>query len=289
MKVLVAGGTGFAGSAVCRRLAAAGCGVWSVSRSGAEVGPGVTSIMGDVLQAGGLAGIAAVPPVDWMVCALSGTGQADAGNYRRMYEEGPVRVAEAVRWAGARRVLFLGSTGVYGGGNGDWVTEATAVHPLHRAGGVQVAAEAAVRAAADQSIILRLSGLYGPGRTRMIRQALRMRPYLKPEVWANQIHRDDVAGVVAQLLALPEAEQPDLLLGSDDCPARRREIFDWIRTETGYPEGCYDEDHPQRATRERGNKRVSNARLRALGLSLQHPDYRSGLVSLLSRRASSSS
>ncbi len=279
MRIFVAG-LGFCGQEIARRLTVAGHEVWGLNRSGRTAGDGGRVIAGNVLDAGGLAALGEVPPVDLMISALSGTGQSDPSAYRRVYVEGPSRIADGLAWRGSRRLWFLGSTGVYGGADGEWVDEETPPEPSHRAGEVQLEAEAALRNAGEETCVLRLSGLYGPGRTRLIRQALRMRPYLKPEIWSNQIHRDDVAGVVG-FLAGREVPPPPLLLVSDDCPALRREIFDWIRGETGLPDGCYDEEHPGRATRARGCKRVSNARLRALGTPLLYPDYRSGLAPFL--------
>jgi nucleoside-diphosphate-sugar epimerase len=279
MRIFVAG-LGFSGLRIAERLARCGHEVWGLNRSGQGSVSGVRIVAGDVLACGGLQALSAVPPVDLLISALSGTGQKDQEAYRRVYVEGPARIADALSWGGDRKLWFLGSTGVYGGADGEWVDEETPPEPSHRAGEVQLEAEAALRNAGDETCVLRLSGLYGPGRTRLIRQALRTRPYLKPEIWSNQIHRDDVAGVVAFLAERAEPPPP-LLLVSDDRPALRREIFDWVREAAGLPEGCYDEDHPGRATRDRGCKRVSNARLRALGAPLQYPDYRSGLAPFL--------
>jgi len=275
-------GLGFTGLAIAESLLARGHEVSACNRSGRAGLEGVELRVVDALQTGSCRTLGDLPPADWMVCALSGTGLTDPKAYRALYVDGPRRIAEALPWRGARRILFLGSTGVYGGSDGGWVDEDSEATPAHAAGEVQLEAEVALREAADQHAVLRLSGLYGPGRTRLIRQALRARPFLKPELWSNQIHRDDVAGAVGFLLARPEAPPPLLLL-SDDKPARRREIFTWVREQCGCPKGCIDEDHPARATRDRGNKRVSNARLRALGIPLRYPDYTIGLAPYLPR------
>lgn len=279
MRIFVAG-TGFTGSRIAKRLAASGHEVVGMNRSGRlEGAPGVRMVAGDVLSAGGLEGLRGLPEMDAMVSALSGTGQTDRQRYRELYVEGPGRVVEALRWRTRTRVWWLGSTGVYGESAGGWVDEETPVNPAHRNGEVQVEAEEALYAGVETASVLRLSGLYGPGRTRLIRQALRRRAWFKPEVWANQIHAEDVAGVVG---FLAERELwPRLLLVSDDRPARRQEIFEWIREMTGCPEGIYDEDHPSRRGRNRGDKRVSNRRLRDLGADLRYPDYRAGLAPLI--------
>jgi len=279
MNIFIAG-LGYCGAPLAIRLRDQGHAVWGLNRSGRAPAAGVTAVAADVLRPESLAPLSALPPMDLMVCALSGGGQTDPAAYRTVYVEGPRRIAEALAWRGPRRLWFLGSTGVFGGGDGGWVDEETPVHPHHAQGQVQVDAENALRGAADECCVLRLCGLYGPGRTRMVRQALRRRPFLKPDLWANQIHRDDVVGVVSQLIAREPAPPPLLLVG-DDAPALRGEIFEWIRRAAGAPDGWWDEDHPASAIRERGNKRVANRLLRSLGLRLLYPDYRAGYTGLI--------
>lgn len=269
-------GLGYSGQAIARELLAAGFRVSGLNRSGISPVPGVDLRAADVLQPGTLVPLRHLPPVDWMVCALSGTGTRDPVAYRSLYVDGPASAADALPWSGPRRVLFLGSTGVFGDTQGDWVDESTPPDPAHRAGEVQCEAEAALAAVTDTACILRLSGLYGPGRVRLIRQALRRRPYLKPDIWSNQVHRDDVAGAVRFVLTQP-TPPPPLLLLSDPAPALRREIFDWVRHTLQAPDGWYDEDHPHRAQTDRGNKRVSSRRIQALGYTFRVPDYRAGL------------
>ncbi len=115
----------------------------------------------------------------------------------------------------------------------------------------------------DTCSILRLSGP-GPGRAGASGAG---RPCgkdpLKPEVWSNQIHGDDVAEVVSFLAG--RNCSPPVLLVSDACPA--------LRKERSSP-GCGDLvvvrsgvwiDHPRRASGHRGNKRICTDKLKSLG------------------------
>jgi electron-transferring-flavoprotein dehydrogenase len=277
MRIFVAG-TGFTGSRIAHALAQAGHEVVGMNRSGhLEGAAGFEMVAGDVMRAGGLRALSELPAVDAMVSALSASGLGDPQAYRELYVKGPGRVVEALQWTGRPQVWLLGSTGVYGGADGEWVDEDTPVQPMHRNGEVQVEAEQALQACTRTSV-LRLSGLYGPGRTRLIRQALRQRPWFKPDVWSNQIHAEDVARTLVHLAG--EDLWPEVLLVSDDRPALRREIFTWVRGQAGLPEGLLDEDHPP-GGRDRGSKRVSNRRLRELGVHLRYPDYPTGLSALL--------
>lgn len=278
MRIFVAG-CGFTGARILEQLRVAGHELWGMNRSGGILA-GIPVLKGDVLAEGGLEALRELPEMDLLISTLSGTGLLDPEAYRSLYVDGPRRIGRALKWRGPSTCWMLGSTGVYGIEDGGWVTEQTPTEPLHAAGKVQVEAEKAVGSAFERSCILRLSGLYGPGRTRLIRQALRQGPYLKPELWANQIHREDVAGLVAFLAAkLPEP--PPVLLVSDRQPARRKEIFDWVRAELKRPEGCYDEDHPQRAGVNRGNKRVDSSLMQSLGYEWTFPTFREGLTPLL--------
>ncbi|WFB36065.1 NAD-dependent epimerase/dehydratase family protein [Kiritimatiellota bacterium B12222] len=278
MRILVAG-TGFTGSRILHQLMSSGHEVWGLNRQGRCEG-GFPVLPGDVLAEKGLASLSVLPEMDLLISTLSGTGQQDPAAYRSVYVDGPRRIMDQLRWRAEREAWMLGSTGVYGMRDGAWVDEETEVEPMHRNGEVQVAAEEALRNAADRCSILRLSGLYGPGRTRLIRQALRKRPYLKAEIWSNQIHADDVAGLVTFLVDR-DAAAPELLLVSDKEPAQRQEIFSWIRQEMNLLEGVYDEDHSLRAGADRGNKRINSQKMQALGYPLRYPTFRQGLKPLL--------
>jgi nucleoside-diphosphate-sugar epimerase len=278
-RIFVAG-TGFTGSRILNHLSDLGHQVVGMNRSGVCERVSGPVVAGDVLSGEGLDRLGSLEPFDLMVSTLSGSALRDPDAYRALYVDGPRRIAEALPWKSSPRVWILGSTGVYGESNGEWVDEGVPARPLHEKGQVQLDAEEALHASFDQSCVLRLSGLYGPGRTRLVRQALRKRPLFKADIWSNQIHGDDVAHVVGQLVQRNEPP-PELLLVSDDEPTQRKEIFTWIREQMDAPEGLYDEDHPKMQGVDRGNKRISNKRLRELGIELKYPSFREGLAGLL--------
>lgn len=275
MRIFVLG-TGYAGSRIAGELTACGHEVVGMNRR---------KLRDVVWQAE--EGDALSPPprlrqlgaFDAIVGCLSGTGRKDIGEYREIYVEGLRRVVETLTLASNPRVLFLSSTGVYGQHDGELVDESSPTSPVHAQGGVMLEAENMLDELSMDRCALRLSGIYGPGRWRMIQQAMRSRPYLKPDVWANQIHVDDIAGVVRQLF--DQLVWPTRLIVSDDQPSLRREVFDWIRTEAGHPDGFVDEEHGRTATRNRGNRRMNNTRLRELGIHLRYPSYREGYSPLL--------
>jgi nucleoside-diphosphate-sugar epimerase len=201
--------------------------------------------------------------------ASSGRGGAEA--YRRVYRDGLEALMEASR---PRRVVFVGSTSVYGQADGSWVDEASPCEPQVETGHILLEAE---RLALDAGgVVLRLAGLYGPGRSVYLRRYLSGEARIEGERWVNQIHRDDAAAVIVRAAAL----DPGIYNVCDDRPATQPEVYGWIAEACGGPVPPRAESP---APRKRGNtnKRVSNAALKATGWSPAHPSYRHALPSLI--------
>jgi nucleoside-diphosphate-sugar epimerase len=123
--------------------------------------------------------------------------------------------------------------------------------------------------------VVRLSGLYGPGRTGILDRVRSGALALGPgdDAWMNFCHRDDAVSFV--LAALERAEPGAIHHGSDASPARRREVVEWIAARLGIA--------PRRG--EGGapgpSRRILSARTRAaLGVALAWPSFRDGLAPL---------
>jgi len=123
--------------------------------------------------------------------------------------------------------------------------------------------------------VVRFGGIYGPGRTRLIRmvrsgEARRS----EPPRFTNRIHRDDCAGMLAFLMRHEEPE--GLYLGADDAPVSDTELYEWLADRMSVP-------RPRFATNRSGaNKRIRNTRIREAGYDFLYPTYREGYGSLLS-------
>ncbi len=199
--------------------------------------------------------------------------------YRRAYLRGPQRVLDHLRRAGVTpsRVVFVSSTAVYGVDDGSEVDEDTPVSPRTPTAEVLVAAEQALWARRPDTVVLRLAGIYGPGRTRLlerVRAGTAIRP--DPDVITNRIHRDDAAAAAVHLATVVPNPQR-CYLGVDDGPAPLGEVIGFLAEELGVP-------MPARGPVERnrgGNKRCRNDRLRATGLRLEHPTFREGYRAIL--------
>jgi nucleoside-diphosphate-sugar epimerase len=216
-----------------------------------------------------------------VVYAVSADGFEPAA-YRSAYVEGPARLMEAlgVGGAGPRRFIFVSSTGVYAQNDGSWVDEGSPTRPMGFSGQTLLEGEQCVLDRAAEPVVLRLAGLYGPGRVLLVDQVRRGEASCCPDPpqYLNLIHRDDAAELIRLALAL--AEPPPLLLGVDDEPVDRCAILDWLsrRLRVPPPRRLPSDDG---GPRRRANKRCSNARAKALGQKLRFPTWREGYERLL--------
>lgn len=205
-------------------------------------------------------------------CASSAGGGPEA--YRAIYLEGLKTCLEAFR---PRRVVFTGSTSVYAQTGGEWVDEESETRPGRETGRVLLEAEAL--ALAHHGFAIRLSGLYGPGRSVLLRRFLCGEATIEGDGnrWINQIHRDDAAQAIIHLLLTGAA--PGLYNVSDDTPARQRDVYGWLAEALNRP---LPPSGPPGEGRKRGwtSKRVSNAKLRAAGWTPRYSSFREA-ISLL--------
>ncbi|MGC3999195.1 MAG: NAD-dependent epimerase/dehydratase family protein [Anaeromyxobacter sp.] len=273
MRVLVAG-CGWLGSEIARRLVSGGHRVIAVRRDPARALPaGVEPLFLD-LSSPGAAG--RLPAVDRVVaCQAAGSDGPEA--YRAAYVEASRAVLEAAGRTGAR-VVYTGSTGVFGQRDGSDVDEETPPAPASGSAQVLVEAEALVRG--QGGVVVRLSGLYGPGRAGVLERVRSGRLALGPGdgAWMNFCHLADAAAAV--LAALERGAPGAVYHASDAEPPRRREVVTWIAGQLGIPPPQGTAPAPPGPDR-----RILAGRSRqALGLTLAFPSFRDGLAPLLPPR-----
>jgi nucleoside-diphosphate-sugar epimerase len=100
----------------------------------------------------------------------------------------------------------------------------------------------------------------------------------EPPLYANRLHADDCAGLLAFLLQADAAGKAldELYIGVDDAPAPLDEVVGWLRNYMGVTEWAEES-----TVRRAGSKRCSNARARALGWAPRYPSYREGYAAVL--------
>jgi nucleoside-diphosphate-sugar epimerase len=178
-------------------------------------------------------------------------------------------------------VILISSTGVYAECRGGWVDESSPCQPSRESGRALLAAEQALATHrfGALGIVLRLAGIYGPGRLPRRAELVsgKSLPIATGE-HVNLIHVEDAAAAV--LAADAHAQAPRTYLISDGHPVERREYFAELARQFGLPSPSFRDPLPGEGNGRRGgDKRVSNTRMLAeLHVELAYPTYRQGLA-----------
>ena len=220
--------------------------------------------------------------LDFIFYTLSSGGGGEAG-YRAAYAEGPKNLLKAIDKKGERpgRIFFTSSTAVYAQTDGGRVDEESPALPIHYSGRILLEGERAFLESGHPATTLRLSGIYGPGRTRLI-DAVRSGKAEIPEGpprFTNRIHRDDCAGALAHLMKMDAPDE--IYVGVDDEPADRRKVLNWLAERLGVPQPREAAGGEAPSARAASNKRCSNARLKASGYRFLYPSYREGYAEMI--------
>lgn len=193
-------------------------------------------------------------------------------------------------------VCYISTTGVYHQTDGRWVDETSPSQPTREGGRAHLQAEQVLARQRRQSTwtVLRLAGIYGPGRVPRAGDVIAGRPIASPESgYLNLIHVDDAAdAVLAAWDRLATDRLPDmdrsvarrLYLVADDQPVVRGDFYREIARQTGAPAPRFVNPSAAAAVSARSdsNKRIWNRRAkRDLLPQLRYPSYREGLADVL--------
>lgn len=274
MRVLIAG-CGDLGTEAALELAAEGHVVFGLRRDPSVLPATVRPVAGDLTRDDGLDRL---PRDLHAVVHVATADRRDEAAYAAVYRDGLARLLRraAATGSGDARFLFVSSTTVHGDAAGGWIDEDTPLAPSSATGERLAEAERVLLEAGVDGVVLRLAGVYGPGRTRMIDQVRAgeaVRP--DPPVHGNRIHRDDAARAIRHLLLLRDEVQP-VYLGVDHAPVPRGEVLTWLAAELDLPEPPAG-PAPARG----GDKRARNDRLVASGFDFRYPTYREGYRAVL--------
>jgi nucleoside-diphosphate-sugar epimerase len=270
-RVLIAG-CGFVGTQAAAVFRGAGWNVTAITRSTESAAQlaasrGVAALGCDISDLGQFQEHAArLENPDCLIhCASSGRGGPES--YRSVYLEGARNLLRLFPHA---RFLFTGSTSVYAQTDGSVVTEESAAEPERETGQILREAEQIVLAAGG--IVVRLAGIYGPGRSQILRKFLDGSATIEAggERHLNQVHRDDAASALFFLAG--NGNGGEIYNAVDDCPVRQRDCYEWLATRFHRP---MPPSAPADFGRKRGwtDKRVSNAKLKALGWKCIYPSF----------------
>jgi len=205
-------------------------------------------------------------PVGIVHCASSSRGGAEM--YRRVYVEGMRHLQATFPQS---RVLFTSSTSVYPQTDGSVVTEESDAHPDRETS--RLLREAEELALAGGGAVARLAGIYGPGRSFVLKSFLEGTALIEGNEGAgrclNQIHREDAAFGLVHILTVAKAGVYNVV---DDHPMTQRECFTHLVALFHRP---LPPAAPPNTARKRAwtHKYISNAKLRQSGWAPTYPSY----------------
>ena len=280
--VLIAG-CGDIGSRLATRLLDSDWQVYGLRRSIDRLPAGVIGVAGDLF---GAQCPAQWPTgqIDYLVYSAAATDHDEAG-YQAAYVDGLKHTLNWLEQNGQRpkRLLFVSSSSVFGQKDGEWVDETSPAQASNYSGRIMLDAEQVALNSALAASVVRLTGIYGPGREWMLGQVRKgYRMAVDPPLYGNRIHADDAAGLLAFLLEADREGKTldDIYIGVDNAPAPLAEVVGWLRERLGVTEWA-----EETSTRRAGSKRCSNARAKALGWEPRYSSYREGYAAILDGKA----
>jgi nucleoside-diphosphate-sugar epimerase len=223
--------------------------------------------------------------------------------YRSAYLNGLTKVLDALRARRQetqaapplQRLIFVSSTGVFAQNDGSTVDEHSPAEPQAFSGQIMLEAEIALRAFANsapgfEACAIRFSGIYGPGRTRLIQEVVAGKPVSSTR-WhqlTNRIHRDDCAAALVHLVTQEKIQE--CYVASDTYPATFGEIATWLAARLDVPiPAIHDEPinvgivttKASGGLERGGHKKCWSTGLLAEGFKFRFPSFREGYDSLI--------
>ncbi|AZE02029.1 NAD-dependent epimerase/dehydratase family protein [Pseudomonas chlororaphis] len=276
--VLIAG-CGDVGSRLAKQLLAENWQVYGLRRTVSQLPEGVIGVAGDLFSEQCPAAWPTTP-LDYLAYSAAATEHDEAG-YRAAYVEGLTHVLGWLKQNGQspKRLLFVSSSSVYGQKDGEWIDETSPAQAGGYSGRLMLEAEQVALQSGIPASLVRLTGIYGPGREWLLNQVRQgYRVAIEPPLYGNRIHADDAAGLLAFLLLADRrgVRLEDCYIGVDDAPVPLAEVVGWLREYLGVTEWADNS-----SVRRSGSKRCSNARARALGWEPRYPSFREGYAEII--------
>jgi nucleoside-diphosphate-sugar epimerase len=288
-KRLIIFGAGYVGAEVARQAVARGLSVIAVTRNPTKATAlreeGIDVVVAELTSGAWQQRIRG--GADFVLnCVSSGGGGIEG--YRQSYREGMGAILAWARSGGvAGTIVYTGSTSVYGQGGGARVDETSAADAPGERAGILSETESFLRAnngACTRWFVLRLAGIYGPGRHHLLEQVRSGEVAGRGDNRLNLIYRDDICAAIWAAFGAPSPVGNEIINLADDAAATKAEIATWLAERLGVPPPRFT-GLPATGRREVTPDRVIvNAKARALlGWHPEYPTFREGYKKILSR------
>lgn len=276
-------GAGYSGKAIARSFASAGYDVCGTTRSEEKMAQlsdaGIKPLLFNGMAL--TAEIeAALQETTHIVQSISPAADGDC--LPHLLESRLATLCPRLQW-----IAYLSTVGVYGDHRGEWVTEETTCQPEAVRGAERLIAERdwmhLGQTAQIPVSVLRLSGIYGPGRNTFVNLAQgTARRLIKAGQVFNRIRVEDIGDAT---LHLARHGLAGIFNVTDDEPAPPQDVVTEAARLMGVeppPEQAFEtaELSPMARSFYGKNQRVSNEKLKATGFHFRFPEYRASLANL---------
>ena len=213
-------------------------------------------------------------PLDYVLYVMAAQNMSEEA-YQQAYVQGQRNLYSwlAQHQQQPKRVVFVSSSAVYGQNDDSWIDEQSPTVPGRWSGQIMLEAEQCALNSGYPTTVVRLSGIYGPGRNMLLKRVGEGYHAAHLHSFTNRIHADDAAGLIATIFQADAAGKAveSIYLGVDNAPVEQAEVVAWLQ------EQMQVSSVPGLVLKPRsGSKRCSNARARALGWTPQYSSYREG-------------
>lgn len=226
-------------------------------------------------------------PFDWVINAVS-SSKGGVDQYRAVYLEGTRHLSGWLAATPPRRYIHISSTSVYGQTDGSVVTEESPTEPQSDTSRVLVETEQEllqqVREKGFPATVLRVAGIYGPGRGHLFQQFVVGTARLSGNGarYINMIHRDDLISAI--VAALQRGQPGQVYNACDDEPVTHQDFFEWLAGQLRWAMPAAERAPAAPGKRALTSKQVSNRKLRLdLQCELKYPTFRQGYAAEIAR------
>ncbi|MES2013058.1 MAG: NAD-dependent epimerase/dehydratase family protein [Pseudomonadota bacterium] len=274
-------GCGDLGAVIAHQLVLSGIKTTGVRRSAVSHND-FNVIQADVTQPASLNVLKQLQPEILIYC-VAANGQTDA-QYKAHYVDGLQNVlATQTENKQLKHVFFVSSTRVYGQETDALLDESVEAIAADFGGVRLLEGERLLASVNCNTTVLRLSGIYGEGRLRMINLAATPEKWPAQNGWSNRIHRDDAAAFIVFLVqqVLAGKDVKNCYIVTDSMPVSQYEVLRWLTTQLPTKVKLQNTAHDDVPIK--GGKRLSNHAMLATGFKLQYPDFKAGYQAILSQ------
>ncbi len=218
-----------------------------------------------------------LPKTDYVIICVA-PHESTVEQYQKIYLEGVGNLLQALKTQNLFPIiLYTSSIGVWPDQQGAWIDESTPVYPDNPKSQILLDAEQQILNSDFESIILRLAGIYGPGRNRI--ETLLNHTWPKPnepDRYVNLIHLKDILRLI--LFLLENGTSNSIYIGVDHQPVLLSELYSYLTQKLNISKKISMD-----STYSPQGKRCSNQKIKSVGFEFEIQNYLMGYKTILSR------